>query len=526
MIIRGFLLAMASSEADYATARQFLTQEASQAWSPVTSPTLIYASGTTPRVSGNQVTMSGAVVGYLHADGSFSGSSEPTWTHDFGVVRENDQWRISNPLPGLALSQYLFIQNFPRVNVYFFPSSGSVLVPDPRYIPRTDQTTTAQLVIDGPSQWLGGIVDASARDGLALSEDVTLTASGVAEVHLNEVVETLDLEEASRLAIELAATMRDITGVRSVRLWSPNGAVTLLGAASDGSMPVSAVPAHDSTPTGSQSALLMARDGVLSTVQDMLASVTPVNGDWGTTQRDVSAIAWHGAQSKIAAVTADGLTVGSAGGTPPQLIDSESSWLRPQFDLQGNLWVLRVADDGPLVSIITSDGAVKQIDGSGLSDMDISRFSISPDGRRMLLVRQSGTTDAPVTELGVALISYDDQSDQPTAIVSWKPIRLAWEGGTLKSLVDIAWLGPSSLLVLGSPGAGNTPGLFLSDLDGLTMEEWGLPQSWQPVELATHITTANPQVVVRDADGTLWSYEEGFQWSHFGERVTAVAFPS
>ena len=50
MIIRGFLTAMASFGMDYATAREYLTAEASSTWYPGASDVLIYASGTTPRV--------------------------------------------------------------------------------------------------------------------------------------------------------------------------------------------------------------------------------------------------------------------------------------------------------------------------------------------------------------------------------------------------------------------------------------------------------------------------------------------
>jgi len=542
MIIRGFLTAMASVGQDYATAREYLTEEASGRWHPADTDALIYASGTTPSVEETtmQVTMSGPLVGYLHPDGSFVSSEDPTWTHDFGMVREDGEWRISAPPEGLALSQYMFSQSFMRIDAYFFPASGETLVPDPRYVPRTawDRTTAARLVLDGPSDWLGDIVAPEVRTDIALDGDVTLS-NGVADVPLDCGSGRPEAVDATQLAIEIAATMRDMTGVSRVRLTCDGTPVPLAGAAQDASLPLTIVDDYDSSHAASVETLAAVHDGVVALLGD--GDFIPVPGQWDAAHYTIGSFALSPDLGQIAAVTDQGLVIGPVGDGSAVLAIPGEGFLRPQLDSRGNLWAVRTVDHVPMVSVVTRDDLTRSItdqkpppfstlDTSALGDIDILGFQVSPDGHRILLIRQADTAEGAQIEVGICLITYAD--DQAASLISWKPIRLIWEGAQLKTFADLAWMGPSSFVLLASSGAA-PPEVFVTNIDGLEMDEWGLPQRLdsvdadqkRAVEMAAHYTGASPQIVVREKDGTIWSYQDGYQWRLLGDSVTSIAFP-
>ena len=518
-IVMGFLTAMASFDAGYSTARQYLTAQAGENWDP-SSEVLIYTDATTPQANGDQVSMSGRLVGYLSSDGSFTSVEDTTWNHDFGIVQEDGQWRISRPPHGLALSQYMFAQTFLPIDTYFFPDTGATLVPDPRYVQRGawDRTAAARLVLAGPSDWLGGIIDSQWRAGLTLAGDVRLTNQGVAELPLSDAARQLSPEQTTRLAIEIAATMRGVPGVNQVRLDCAGEPLPMEGRPLGAAMPLSMVESFDTQPRGMAEALAIVANGVITLTG---TTVRPLPGDWATTTRQIDSFALLRDFTAVAAVTDQGLLVGRANEAPTVVTES-TNWLRPQFDAQGELWV--VAPGAPAaVSLVTPAGLIG-VDATALQGIDIRGFQVSPEGHRMLVVRQIDTpSEGNRQEVGVVLIV---RTASGVALASYKPIHLTWEGADIKSIIDVTWTGPSSVLVLGSSGAG-LPSAFSTDLDGLETADSGRPSPWSPIELAVHTTSDGVQVAVLDADGTVYSLQDD-QWHSLGEQtnpISAIAYP-
>ncbi|MCL1922480.1 MAG: LpqB family beta-propeller domain-containing protein [Propionibacteriaceae bacterium] len=522
MIIRGFLTAMASFGSDYATAREYLTASASDSWSPHQADVLIYASGTTPQVSGNRVTMSGAIIGHLRPDGSFVGADAPTWTHDFGLVRENGEWRISHPPEGLALSYYMFTQSFSRIDTYFFPVTGTVLVPDPRYVQRGawDRTTAARLVVNGPSTWLSAIMDSDIRGHIYLAGEVTLT-NYIADIPLSEGALDLSVDQATNLAIEVAASMKDLPGVSRIRFLYGEEVIPISNAASDGSVSVSLANRYTPQATSQPKDLHVVSEGTISFLD--ATSLSPVPGEWGSRNRAISSFAVASNTPEIAAVVGNQLQVGSFDQTPSVALNADGL-LRPQYDIQGNLWVVSSWQGSAQLTMISPAGKVS-VDSSALAGMKIRGFQLSPEGRRMVFIRQTNSPGEPERhELGIALISSTDSG--PSSIVSWKPIRLTWQGSALTTIMDVAWMGPSSLLVVGSH-SGNQTGLFYTDIDGLGIDEWGLPQSWTPSQMAATTTEQGPQIMILDTDQQVWAYQDGYRWNHpIDVSVSTLAFPT
>jgi len=515
-IVTGFLTAMAGVDPGYATAREYLTTDAAAAWNPA-SGVLIYAGGTTPSVNGDQVIMSGAVVGSLGADGAFVASEDRTWTHDFKMVMQDGEWRISNPPPGLAVSEYMFNQGFTRVDTYFFPAGGKTLVPDPRYVlsGAWNRTTAARMVLAGPSTWLRAVTGQAG--GVTLAGDVTMTNQGVADVPLSAGARDLSEEDATALAVEIAATMRSVNGVSRVRLVCDGDYLPVRAGWPDSSFPLSGVDAYDRARPGPPQVLLSVQNNLV--VRQAGASTAPVAGDWGSTPRAMTSLGSNADQTQIAAVTADGLLAGPLGADPPVPRLPLPGLLRPQYDTSGNIWTVGSADSAVYV---VGPQSYHQVDTSALAGLRIEAFQVSSDGRRIVIAGRTAGPDESRQEIGVALIAYTD--DQPAAIIAWKPIRLSWDGAAFGSVRDVSWLGPSSLLVLGSSSA-SPPGVFDTDIDGLDVNDRGYPPLAGTLsQLAVHVTDTGAQVMALDEQGTIWSYQDPLRWTRAGGPASAVAF--
>ena len=74
--------------------------------------------------------------------GWLGGSPGRSETLDIQLVSEDGQWRIDNPVNALVVPTSFFDRSFARFNLYFYDQTGQVLLPDPVFIPRGEQTAT------------------------------------------------------------------------------------------------------------------------------------------------------------------------------------------------------------------------------------------------------------------------------------------------------------------------------------------------------------------------------------------------
>ncbi|MDR0848056.1 MAG: LpqB family beta-propeller domain-containing protein [Propionibacteriaceae bacterium] len=519
-IVQGFLNAMVNSEQGYATARAYLTHTASAAWTP-DAEALIYASGITPRVNGDQVSITGALVGRLSADGAYSSVDNPSWTHDFGLVIEDNQWRISRPTTGLALSQYMFSQTYTRVEAYFFDDTATVLVPDSRYVPigSWNAARAVRLVLNGPSTWLSPVTDNTYRSRVELDSDVYTSGGGVLTVPLSGEAAGLDIQPATQLALEIAATTRDMASVVWIRLTVAGQGLALdprMGAATDDALAKVAADQYTRASSSAPADLFFVSSGYVYRADATTRSRLP--SDWGTTPHDISSFAVNRDSAVIAAATPDGLLVGGAFDGELTIELSEPGILRPQFASDRTLWAMASNPQGT-AAWTRYGGTMHQVAATGLAGLVVQGFQLAPDGRRvLLLVRPVQDPEGPM-RVGVALITTTN--GQPSSIVSFKQIQATFQGSVMTSIIDAAWMGPSSMVLLGATQQGRAAEVFYTDRDGLSVEEWGNPEQWAATQMAAHAQ----QVSVLEEQGQVWTYQEGQQWAKVGDNVSAIAYP-
>jgi hypothetical protein len=155
-VVQGFLNASASYPVYSAIAKEYLASAASKAWNPGWSVEVVDQVRVPPQAvmsrDGRQaaVEVTGKVRAsfngtgqYVGAQQSRGGGSEANWP--FNLVKVDRHWRITNPPPRFRmLTGPEFAKVYKPQDLYFFDSTGQVLVPDAVFVPTG--TSPASLV--------------------------------------------------------------------------------------------------------------------------------------------------------------------------------------------------------------------------------------------------------------------------------------------------------------------------------------------------------------------------------------------
>jgi hypothetical protein len=166
-LVRDFIEATGNPANGHAAARAFLTRQAAASWDDGAGLTVIEDSPDTPESGpvrgedGSSVVVRAARIGTLAADGSFT-SEAGLSSVVLDLVREDGEWRISNPPPGVLMESTAFRQNYVTVSAWFVEPTGGTLVPDVRWVPAQPDDTLASRALDvllaGPSEALADAV--------------------------------------------------------------------------------------------------------------------------------------------------------------------------------------------------------------------------------------------------------------------------------------------------------------------------------------------------------------------------------
>ena len=438
-LVNDFLLACAAGpQDDYATARLFLSAASARSWQPETE-ILVYDTDTAPSVTAGsetatQVDVTVAVLGVASVDafGVLTRVAASTVSRTFTLVREEGQWRISNPENMVLMSRASFTASFSLANLYFPTAEGTDLVADPRWYPsrRLASHLLAGLV-EGPRQSLAPVTANAIPAGTTVPSQGLDVADGVARVELNAVMPSSESARTT-LAWELVRTLTQVSDVSRVN-------ASLSGDVLD----MQAIPVP---PTYSLDTLVGAGPGGVGLVSSSsvteLTAVTDASNPT-VSPVDSSLVAWSGTDGVYA----------QRGGTTVAFLPGHAP-LGPSVDRFGWVW-------GPATASSVSVGG--GVDGAFSVSVEsesagqIRAVRISPDGTRALVLRGSDASAwVGVVERGA--------SGRPLAIRSLEEIPL--EHG---SVVDASWTTPTGLaLVVRATG---------EDDQLVTMSLGGLPSN-------------------------------------------------
>jgi hypothetical protein len=519
-IVQGFLRATSNFQPSYAVARQFLTTGAAEKWAPETGVSIYSGS---LQAAGTTVILDGRLVGSLGPDRTYT-AQDKAWRVNFGMVKEKGEWRISTPPAGLMVAEFAFSSFYQSYNLYFV-GNGSVLVPDPIYLPNLrNQASIASVLmralLNGPSDWLSPAVTSAIPEGTALSVDAVTINDGVAEVALSDNVLSLNDGQRTLMAAQVLYTLQ-ATGIQGVT-FTVNQQPYAIPGADQGTYEVvldSRFAAFDPIPPGIVDSTYTARDNKVS----VTASITdpgqtfPIPGPLGAGRWSVEQLAVSATGSDVAAVTDRGTVLRRAevaDGTVRTVLSGATALLRPEFTRFAEVWA--VGDrDGRQRLWVERDGRVAEIDSTILSRGTIKAFAISPDGVRMALIREVDGR----SELGLARIVRGER----IRLDGWLSLDVTRSTTPDLSLLrDLAWSDATSLAVLGGASGDAPLTVYRVSQDASSITAVGEPIAWEAIALS--VLLKSQTVIVLDSSGQTWR-DGSTQWLTLLDDVTAVAGP-
>jgi Lipoprotein LpqB beta-propeller domain/Sporulation and spore germination len=538
-IVEGYLRATSNYQPNYSVARQFLTRMAAEKWSPESGVWIYRGSPQStpvdPLAAKSTVNLEkGWLVGSLGSDRTYA-AEDRDLNIGLNLIRENGEWRIDNPPPGLMVEEFWFDSFYQPYDVYFV-GNGSSLVPDRIYLPALSNPANVasalmKALLNGPSKGLQPAVSSAIPPNTDLSVDSVTITDEIAEVSLSDSVLALPDPKRSLLAAQIVYTLRQIGGVKGVLIKANQQPYRVPGSDPNTlAISVDAIPRDlDPIPFVAGEHLYAVQDRVVKQVTTTSDSptVSALSGPLGERDYAINALAVSMTNTDLA-VTTDGRTtlrrapIATKESTQPSTLLSEvSDLLRPQFTRYGEIWTIGRQGDRQRIWMFTADKKKFVIDSPALGSQNVKAFKISPDGTRMALVRSRTETE---DELVLARIIRSDK----ITIDSWRTLdttQSQTDMPVIRRMRDVAWLDATELLVLGASDAAATmltPFRVVEDASRITAH--GEPQNWKAAEVTVLPRTQSAIIVDRTAPGRTWKYD-GNQWMSFVEDVSTAAYP-
>ena len=212
-ILADFMQAVSAPQGGYAVAKKYLTGDLASVWNPDASA-IIRTGGSVTEVAGeNTLTYSFSSKASVNEVGQYTEEQlASAQTLTFAFAQEGGEWRISQAADGIVLSQSAFGVAFRQQALYFFDPSFGYLVPDVRWFPsrQTTSTLVVQTLLAGPSSWLQQAVVTAFPAATSLG-DIT-TGAGSVTVDLSTEALTASPQARDRMRQQLVATL-DVSNV-------------------------------------------------------------------------------------------------------------------------------------------------------------------------------------------------------------------------------------------------------------------------------------------------------------------------
>ena len=522
-LVRAFLDANADSTGNYAAGRTYLTKAAQPKWQPGSSITIIQNTFNTlpdqTKPDRATVLLTTQTIGRLNSDDAFVPTSAPG-ALTIALEKQDGQWRISSPPPGVYMTLDRFNEVYRQTRVYFLDPQKRVLVPDLRYIVAQPSNTLPARVIDrllsGPSEGMQGAVTS------ALGSDAVLETGGV-EVGDGAVLVNLshpgDTSSPGNVKLIIAQIVQSLAVVTNSRVRIEQDGIALSPDRLD--WRVGDLPAYDSgTSPGPDLTGLLVQDGRVK----QLADGKPINGPAGNGSYPVQTAAQSIDGSELATVSKNGdsaqLRVGGLNQAADVVDLAASTLTRPTWvsadsatDPSNEVWT--VADGSRVARVVkSSDGSwvAHSVNSNDLNQLgQISDLRLSRDGTRAAVIVNS--------ELVVCAVVRTPNSDT----VALRSPRILLPDA-LAGVVGVDWLLQDQLVVATS--SAESPVVQVAVDGDPVFNRYNAANLTAPVSAVT--AAPSRPVIVVDAGGMWTSSDSGSVWRVQGVNVghgsTAVPF--
>ncbi|UNZ19041.1 LpqB family beta-propeller domain-containing protein [Streptomyces sp. 891-h] len=547
-IVRGFLEAITSDEANFPTAREYLTRHLARRWDPFASTTVLSdgpSAAKAPRHSrraedGYSVEVSGARMAEVDDKHAYS-PSKGDYSEVFHLVKVDGEWRIDEMPDGLVLGESDFQRIYRPINTYYYAELGpdaesitdgqNVLVADPVYLRRRIDpvTKTVSALLQGPSGWLDPVVASAFPRGtrLAPKQHLSVDDSGVLRVRLNARGAKAGGKRCVRMAAQLLYSVQDQASAKvgKVELAGPDNhdmcAQTReqVTAFQPGRLNGSAKRAY-----------FIDENHRVAAFQRKNESPRPVLGPLGSGQVEMGAVAVNRIESEGAAVTRGrrGLYVASLDGGSanttlgdPALVSKakrENDRLTaPSWDGLGDLWVADRDPDNPrLLRLRTGKERPDEVQVPDLGkDERIESLRISSDGVRIAL-RVRGRDGHTTLQLG-RVVRGGTVKKPVVTVEQLRPVA--------PQLVDVSaasWAGGSRLVVVGRE-SGSVQQLLYMETDGSVSDQPTLPGITDVTGVAASEDESKP--LLADSEDGIVRLPPDATWKMLTDKGSAPAYP-
>ncbi|MDI3331984.1 MAG: LpqB family beta-propeller domain-containing protein [Micrococcus sp.] len=436
-IIRGFLTAGTGVQDDYATAREFLAEDAAAAWDPG-ARTLVYTSEPTlvPSATDNVYTVQMEVESVVDDRGIMS-RMPPNTTEaaEFEVTEEDGQWRITRAPAGVVLETTQFRALFGSHELYFYDQSYLYAVPDVRWFLNRPGTAAdiVDALLDGPAPYLEGAVRTAFQPGSELARPSVPVSDGAAKVDFTrQTFEGADALTRRRMQQQLELTLGGLNNVTSVDL-SVDLEPIDLGPTPDAFVAARVNPSVGSTQVAVADGQLVYYEGDAAVPVGGLkidAEAPPV----------LPAMSLDGTRFAFLNPARDQMRTADTDGSQ-RLVLQGKDLTRPSFDLSGWVWTVDHSQGTRVMAIDVGDGgagkeATREISAEWIGDRDVSALKISRDGTRAAIVAGEGES----SHLYLAGVIRDSEG-VPRGLGT--PVRLE----PTVPVSDVTWLSDQELVV-------------------------------------------------------------------------------
>ncbi|MFE3017253.1 LpqB family beta-propeller domain-containing protein [Streptomyces sp. NPDC059256] len=477
-IVAGFLEAMTSDDANFATARTYLSAEMAKEWRPEAG-TVVLASAPNPGDAikgrhenpGVDYPLLGQQIATVDAQHAYQAITPTDYRATIHLSTQNGpegpEWRIDNLPPGLVLGASDFQRNYLPVNKYYFAAGRNNRVADPIFIrQRMDPVTlmdpvtqSVKALLDGPTNWLKPVVESFFPAGTTLKEGVkslTIDDRNALKVPLNKKASSVGRPECNKMAAQILFTLKDLSSTRigQVELQRSDG--TQLCVLDSGQQDGYA-PEHSAAREGNQ--YFVDQKGRLALLPHGAKETSdPVPGALGTGQLPLGPIAVARDETIAAAVAQDGrqlfvAPITSTEAPATTLVQSkgksrDNRLSAPSWDGRGDLWV---ADRDPAQPrlLMSVGGAAAPLPVNIAPELDgarIESLKVSVDGTRIaLLLGEHGKTTLKIGRV-------ERKGPKTAPVVTVADLRPA--APQMETVTSVSWAGASRLVVVGKEAGG------------------------------------------------------------------------
>ncbi|GAA1478594.1 hypothetical protein GCM10009623_30400 [Nocardioides aestuarii] len=444
-VVKGFLDAQTAIPLQTNTAEQYLTASEAETWRH--SRIVTYATAS-PAEGSNQVRVQLDGASQIDARGSWLGSlprndQELTFT----MTREDGEWRIDDAPDALVVPESWFGQAYRRVSLYYPDPTGSILVPEPVYVPRGDQLTTSLVegLLQGPVGRATGIERSALPAGATVDLSVVADSQGVAEVDLTGGAGMPAEPDATLMVAQLARTLAQDPGLTGFRVTLDGEPVTLSGGRT--TFPMDEGQTLDPVAAQSTSLLFGLREGRL--VLGVPGDMEVAGGPLGTAVQGVRSVAVNLTGARVAAVAGagDALLVSDVrdpDAAVTEVLSGATDLLAPSWDHAGRIWAVDRTSGGATVTSVR-DGRRTEVTVPGITGERVTRALVSRDGSRLVAVLDRPAGDRPAGDrIVVSRLRYDGRG---RPLGGTRARTITWDEQPRLAVLDIGWSSATSVVV-------------------------------------------------------------------------------